>query len=370
MRKKLAYVMLVLLAGNLVILSVLQGSLAFLQKEVRIQSTGGIRNFYFGTGPEAWNLLKELNEKYNLTMMIATNWINSRADLYGWWSNSFFPDLLWKEGYIPHIITWRYFAHSWGIDYSSSSIARHYQDWLTDLSYMANRLKAPDDGNHTVLISLETEFNSYGGMNYTFWNQLMIDSRNTIKQIAPNVLVSYSMGGWAWRWGDVGFNGTLVSSMQQMDFMSFQCMWGVYEEEQTKWMNGDDLKTSYNGVNWVKKFGDKPHIWDYVVCDIAGNVFSLQKYNKRVFLAHLSLDTHLWGIQSQVDALDGILENLEPLENLGLFGISLMRWRDIRWDEWAYWTGDIGQQTGGLEYPDGTPKPGLYSWMKLTNFSI
>jgi hypothetical protein len=99
---------------------------------------------------------------------------------------------------------------------------------------MAGRLKGPNDGRHPVLISLETEFNRYENIDYAYWNQLMIDSRNLLKKIAPNVLVSYSIGSWAWRYGDVSMNGTLEESMRQMDFMSFQDMWGVCGDDQAR----------------------------------------------------------------------------------------------------------------------------------------
>jgi hypothetical protein len=330
-------------------------------------STVVFYKFLFGVGPEEWNTLKSFNQKYQVNMRIATCWINSRNDLYGWWTNSFLPQKLWNIGCIPHIITWSYFSHSWGVDYSAYNLSLHKQDWLDDLAYMAERLKAPDDGRHVVLVSLETEFNCYKNINYTYWNQLMIESRNIIKQIAPNVLVSYCIGGWAWRWGDVSMRGLLAESMRQMDFMSFQCMWGCYGNAQTRWMNGDNLKSNYEGVNWTKIFGDKPHIWDYMIDDIINNCRALSKYNEHVFLAHFCIDHHLWGDQCQVDVLNAILNNVEVLKKLGLFGISWMNYRDTRWDEWAYWPGDIGSQTGGFEYPDGTPKRCLSVWVNLVN---
>lgn len=327
-------------------------------------------SFLFGVGPEEWNTLGDLNKKYDVNMKVATCWINSRYDLYGWWTESFFPQTLWNMNRIPHIITWGYFTHSWNItDYSAYNLSRYRQAWLNDLAYMAGRLKAPSDGKHLVLVSLETEFNCYKNMNYTYWNQLMIDSRSTIREIAPNVLVSYSIGGWAWRWGDVSMNGALITSMQQMDFMSFQSMWGAYGDSQTRWMNGDDLKTNYEGVNWVKKFGDKPHIWDYMIEDIINNVKALRKYNEHIFLSHFAIDHHLWGLQSQVDVINALSSNIQILRELGLFGISWMHYRDSRWDEWAYWPGDIGACTGGYEYPDGSGKPCLPLWVSFVNLN-
>lgn len=323
--------------------------------------------FIFGVGPEEWNTLKDIRNKYNISMKVATSWINSREDLYGWWTESFFPQTLWDIGCVPHIITWGYFTHSWNVDYSAYNLSKYRQAWLDDLAYMAGRLKAPDDGKHLVLVSLETEFNCYENMNYTYWNQLMIDSRNTIREIASNVLVSYSIGGWARRWDDVSMKGALIISMQQMDFMSFQNMWGAYGDTQNRWMDGDDLKTNYEGINWTERFGDKPHIWDYMIDDIISNCKALRQYNKHIFLAHFCIDHHLWGPQCQVDVLNAISNNTPTLRELGLFGISWMRYRDVRWDEWAYWSGDIGAQTGGFEYPDGSPKPCLPVWVDLVN---
>jgi len=103
----------------------------------------------------------------------------------------------------------------------------------------------------------------------------MIDSRGAIKEVAPNVLVSYSIGGWEYRFNSVNINGALSSSMRSMDFMSFQAMWGAYGEEETKWLGGDDLRTDYGAVNWTDKFGAKPHVWDYMIDDITGNVEAL-----------------------------------------------------------------------------------------------
>lgn len=340
-------------------------------RQVNVPAYGSInytfQNFVFGVGPEEWNSLKDVRDKYDISLKIATSWINSHQDLYGWWTESFFPQTLWEMGCIPHIITWGYIEHSWNTDYSAAGLSKYRQAWLDDLAYMAGRLKAPNDGKHTILVSLETEFNCYKNIDYAYWNQLMIDSRNIIKQVAPNVLVSYGIGGWAWRWGDVSMNGVLAPSMQQMDFMSFQSMWGAYGEAQTRWMKGDNLKTNYEGVNWVKKFGDKPHIWDYMVDDIIGNCEALRKYNRHLFLAHFCIDHHLWGVQSQVDVLNAISNNIDTLGSLGLFGISWMKSRDSRWDEWTYWSGDIGCQTGGYEYPDSSEKPCLSMWIDLVN---
>jgi hypothetical protein len=117
-------------------------------------------------------------------------------------------------------------------------------------------------------------------------------------------------------------------------------------------MNGDDLKSEYGGVNWTKRFGDKPHVWDYMINDIISIAEALGKYNKNIFLAHFSIDHHLWGPQCQVDVLKAISANVQKLKALGLFGISWMRNNDSPWDEWAYWPGDIRTKTGRLEYPD------------------
>jgi hypothetical protein len=268
--------------------------------------------FLIGAGAETWSNLPELNSNYQMNMTLGSSWISSHDDLYGWWATYFSPSTLWSQNYVPHLITWQYFKNTWGVDYSAASLSLHKQEWLDDLTFMANHLKGPDDGNHIVLVSLETEFNCYENINYTYWNQLMIDSRNTIKQVAPNVLVSYCIGGWEYRFNDVSMNGTLASSMRSMDFMSFQSIWGAYGEEKTKWLAGDDLRTDYGAVNWENRFGVKPHIWDYMIDDIEANVQALSVYNPHILLAHLCINDYLWGVQAQVEVVNEIAQKSPP----------------------------------------------------------
>lgn len=324
-------------------------------------STSIFNKFLIGTGSATWRNLQDINSKYSLNMNLATSWINSRHDLYGWWSNYFLPEPLWNQSIIPHLITYRYFYNEWGIDYSSANLRLHRQDWLNDLAYMANCLKAPNDGKHIVLVSLETEFNDpscYENIDYVYWNQLMIDSRNVIKEIAPNVLVSYCFGCWTARFNDdISMNGALASSMRSMDFMSFQCMWGVKADKaETKWLNGDDLKTTYQGVNWVNKFGYKSNIWDYMIDDITTNIEALSKYNPNILLAHFSVNDYLWGTQSQVDVVNQIIQKEASLKELGLFGISWMHYID---------KSSIGGD--GFLFLDGSAKPCLPHWGEFVN---
>jgi len=327
-------------------------------------ATSGILNsqnitfnkFLIGSGAETWNNLQDLNSRFLMNMTLGTSWIGSKDDLYGWWSNYFLPSTLWSQNCVPHLITYQYFKNSWNVDYSAANLSLHKQEWLNDLTFMANHLKAPDDGHHTVLISLETEFNCYENINYTYWNQLMIESRNTIKQVAPNVLVSYCIGGWEWRFNDVSMNGALASSMRSMDFISFQAIWGAYGEEKTKWLAGDDLRTNYGAVNWVTKFGIKPHIWDYMVDDIAANVEALSMYNPHILLAHFCINDNLWGLQSQVDVVNEITERVTSLKAKGLFGMSWMNYMDVP-----------GAADGGFLFADGSSKPCVSSWVELVN---
>lgn len=341
-----------------------------------VYSSGTILNqnsafdrFLFGIGPEQWNNLNSVNAQYDSNMTLATSWINTQSDLYGWWNSSFFPASLWNKGQIPHIITWSYFTNTWNVDYSSANLTIYKQSWLEDLRFMANRLKGPSDGKHVALVSLETEFNSYPNINYTYWNQLMIESREVIKQVAPNVLVSYSFGGWVWRWGDITEKGALTQSMQAMDFLSFQCMWGAYGNDQTRWINGDQLKTNYQGINWAKTFGNKTNIWDYIVDDIIGNIKTLSSYNTHILLDHLSIDSHLWGVNAQTDAVTEISNNIGLLKSMGLFGISWMRFQDSKWENSTYWPGDIGSATGGMVFPDGTTKPCFQIWASMVSLN-
>jgi len=207
-----------------------------------------------------------------------------------------------------------------------------------------------------VLISLETEFNCYENIDFPYWNQLMIDSRNAIKEIAPNVLVSYCIGGWEWRFNDVSINGTLTSSMRNMDFMSFQAMWSVTNEEETKWLSGDDLRTNYGAVNWVDRFGQKPHVWDYMVDDIAANVEALSKYNPHILLAHLSISDHLWGSHAQAEVVNEIIQREASLKRMGLFSIS-----------WMHYVDNSVVGGDGFLFSDGSAKPCLLPWVELVN---
>ncbi len=315
--------------------------------------------FLIGAGADTWSNLHELNSNYSLNMNLATTWIANQDDIHGWWISYFSPESLWNQSLVPHLITYRYFTNTWGVDYSAANLNLHKQEWLDDLRYVANRLKGPNDGNHTVLISLETEFNDpyyYANMNFTYWNELMIDSRTAIREIAPNILVSYCFGGWETRFNDdISMNGALTSSMESMDFMSFQAMWGCSDAEETKWLSGDDLKTNYGDVNWVERFGDKSHVWDYMIDDITNNVEALSKYNSHLLLAHLSINDYLWGPQSQVDVVNEIAQRLPALKQMGLFGLSWMHYID------KSWVGD------GFLFSNDTAKPCLLPWRELVN---
>lgn len=318
--------------------------------------------FLIGTGADTWSNLQDLNSDYSLNMNLATSWITSHDDLYGSWSSYYLPEPLWNQSLVPHLITYQYFTSTWNVDYSPVSLDLHRQEWLDDLRFLANHLKAPNDGRHTALISLETEFNdpyAYENLDYTYWNQLMIDSRNAIKEVAPNVLVSYCIGSWEPRYNnDISMNGALTSSMESMDFMSFQAMWGLRGVEEAKWLSGDDLKTNYGDVNWVERFGDKSHAWDYMIDDIATNVKALSKYNQHILLAHLSIDDYLWGPQAQVDVVNDISQREASLREMGLFGISWMHYIDYP---------DVGGDVDGFLFSDGSGKPCLSPWRELVS---
>lgn len=314
-------------------------------------------HFLVGAGTISLSNHESINQNLGMHMNLATAWISSRDDLYGWWGSYYSPQSFWNKSIIPHLITYQYFTTSWGVDYSPASLNQYRQQWLDDLRYMATKLKAPDDGNHTVLISLETEFNCYKNIDYVYWNQLMIDSRNAIKEIAPNVLVSYCIGCWEWRFNDdLTMNGSLTSSMQSMDFMSFQCIWGAYGEEATKWLNGDKLKTDYGAYNWEAHYGVKSGIWDYMVDEVAANLAALSKINPHVLLAHLAINDYLWGEQAQVDAVNELAQKIPELQANGLFGISWMDCKDISEDS-----------STGFMHSDGTIKPCAQAWAALVN---
>lgn len=330
-------------------------SVGFLQKSPNLQGSA-FERFLLGTGSGSLDNLQDLNRRYSMNMNLVTNWLSGRDDLYGWWSLYYSPEPFWNQSIVPHLITYQYFTGSWNVDYSPASLSLHRQEWLDDLRFMANRLKAPNDGCHMVLISLETEFNCYENIDFPYWNQLMIDSRKAIKEIAPNVLVSYCIGGWEWRFNDVSINGTLASSMRNMDFMSFQSMWAVTGEEETKWLSGDDLRTNYGAVNWVDRFGQKPNVWDYMVDDIYANVEALSKYNPHILLAHLSINDHLWGSHAQADVVNEIIQREASLIKIGLVGIS-----------WMHYVDNSVVGGDGFLFSDGSAKPCLSPWVELVN---
>jgi hypothetical protein len=346
------------LSAAIVIIAAISVSTIYVLPKSLGPQNAAFDEFLIGTGADAWSNLQDLNNDYSLNMNLATSWISSHDDLYGWWSSYYLPGPLWDQNFVPHLITYRYFTGTWDVDYSPASLDLHRQEWLNDLRFLANHLKAPNDGHHTALISLETEFNgkfAYENLDYTYWNQLMIDSKNAIKEVAPNVLVSYCIGSWEPRYNDdITMNGALTSSMESMDFMSFQAMWSLRDTEEAKWLKGDDLKTNYGDVNWVARFGDKSHVWNYMIDDIATNVKVLSKYNQHILLAHLSIDDYLWGPQAQVDVVNDLSQREGSLRAMGLFGISWMHYIDYH---------SIGGD--GFLFQDGSSKPCLSPWREL-----
>lgn len=355
------YLKKLVISVALVILVTTTVSIIFLLPKSSDPQIAAINKYLVGAGSGTWRNLQDLNSNYSLNMNLATSWISSRDDLYGWWSSHFLPQPLWNQSIVPHLITYQYFKTEWDVDYSAANLSLHRQEWLDDLKFIANHLKAPNDGNHTALISLETEFNdpsAYENLDYTYWNQLMIDSRNAIREIAPNVLVSYCIGGWESRFDDdISMNGVLASSMRSMDFMSFQCMWGILtDEDEARWLSGDDLRTSYKGVNWIERYGEKPHVWNYMIDDIVANVKALSKYNPHILLAHFSVNDYLWGQQSQADVVNEISQREASLKDMGLFGISWMHYIDNPW---------VGGD--GFLFSDGSGKPCLSPWRELVD---
>jgi hypothetical protein len=113
------------------------------------------------------------------------------------------------------------------------------------------------------------------------------------------------------------------------------------------------LKTNYGDVNWVDRFGDKAHVWDNMIDDIATNVKALNKYNPHILLAQLSVDEYLWGSQAQVDVVNGISQRKASLREMGLFGISWMHYIDYH---------GVGGVVDGFLFPDGSGKPCLSPW--------
>ena len=90
-------------------------------------------------------------------------------------------------------------------------------------------------------------------------------------------------------------------------------------------------------------------------------------YNKNVLLAQFSIDYHLWGLKSQADVIRDISEQSGALRAVRSFWHFMAETSDSKLDEFTYWSGDIGAQTGGFLYPDGLPKPCLSDWVQLVN---
>lgn len=110
-----------------------------------------LNTFLIGTGPGTWGNLPDLNNNYSLSMNLATSWISTRDDIHGWWSNYFLPEPLWNQSIVPHLITYKYFTNTWAVDYSAANLSLHRGEWLEDLRFVANHLKAPDDGHHMAI---------------------------------------------------------------------------------------------------------------------------------------------------------------------------------------------------------------------------
>jgi hypothetical protein len=98
-------------------------------------------HFLVGAGTISLSNHQNIDQILGINMNLATAWITSHNDLYGWWGNYYSPESFWNESIIPHLITYQYFTTSWGVDYSTANLSQYRQQWLNDLRYMANKLK-------------------------------------------------------------------------------------------------------------------------------------------------------------------------------------------------------------------------------------
>lgn len=226
------------------------------------------KSMLFGLGPEAPEQLDSpLIQQSNVKIL--TSWLNSRNDIDTWFRAWTVPggllDQIWSKGYILHIITW-----GWGERHAS-------QEFIDDMTVLANMILRPDDGKHIVLFSLATELQTYATPNNVynevtkpFYDSLMEYLRiakNTIKSIASNSRVSFGWGGWQSRWDNppAGEGRSMFKYfgdlMREMDFMSFQLM-----------------KTDYN----IGGGG----AWDTGLDDLQGMIEEIRPYNSRLMVAH------------------------------------------------------------------------------------
>lgn len=369
-----------------------------------------------------------LRDEHKMNLEIATTWLNSRKDIDTQLRRESL-EAVWRKGYIPAVITWGWMEHSYKMEepvpppnpasagnsdlndrvqkgagyqaykwtgYTMKNLKRFHDDWINDCRRMARIVQAPNDGKHLVIFSFETEFNCYLGLGsegkeaWVYWGQWMIDTRNAIKEIAPNALVSFSYGCWE-AWGDPSRSGALTKALQEMDFVSFQSMWPILNQEE--WIKDPAAADAAQKARYSGTFGKKPHVWDYHVDEILLLAEKLQKYNKHLYIPHYMLNSHIWGYpnaynnftldQCSVDDTKNLFndEVMSKLFRLGLFGLTIMQVEDWNeyggldkypFDQWKVWGGDPWHNCGGalfLAGPAGSraKKPGYQLWVDGIN---
>ena len=98
------------LSAALVIIAAIGVSTIFVLPKSLDPQKATFDEFLIGTGADTWSNLQDLNSDYSLNMNLATSWISSHDDLYGWWSSYYLPEPLWNQSLVPHLITYQYFT--------------------------------------------------------------------------------------------------------------------------------------------------------------------------------------------------------------------------------------------------------------------
>jgi hypothetical protein len=201
------------------------------------QAPGIFSRYLYGIGPEASGAVADPLTRSS-RIGILTSWFNGAQDL-GWmsaWRGHMVNDW-WDHGYVLHLIVY---------DPTPLDPACTCKRWPisdrfpSDMAQLSQIFAGPNDGKHTVLFSLDTEFqtyiqpnNQYNSATAWYYERLqsnLLRSRAAIKTAAPNALVSFSWGGWQTRWDDPVNGGGrsmiphFAQTMRQMDFVSFQAM--------------------------------------------------------------------------------------------------------------------------------------------------
>jgi len=233
-----------------------------------------------------------------------------------------------KEGVVPVLILY-YF----GGDITRELVLQQREQWYFYLMKVAAlaSIESP------VLVVMEPEFNDETNegdelvINWTGFNELLIDGMYLVRSMAPNVLVGLCPGDF----GIQDLEASVGEAVQFSDFIAFQEMRASTEASLITGDYEDVTERSLTYAVWLNETFDKPILLAYV---------AVSTYDP---------DASAWE-QYQADIVGNLFAEVPDLQSHGVFGMLYFSLFDDPAHEGYF---GEAEKHFGLLRSDGSPKP-------------